>query len=254
MGEGIISIFSIVDALYDSDSTSAVVINEPELSLHPALQKKAFQLLLDFSSDRQIIISTHSAYFIDLNSISRGANLVRVSTGSEGTKIYQLGAEAKNIIAKLSSHNIFNPHVFGLDARELFFQDDKIILTEGQEDVLLYPQVANQSGGELNGSFFGWGVGGASNIQHLCKILTNLGFKKVFGLLDGDKFAEKEALDKLYPAYSFLCIPAKDIRTKKSRPATPQIDGILDERLNIRSEYAEEISVILKSVSDYMSS
>ena len=37
----------------------------------------------------------------------------------------------------LSNRN--NPHVLGLDAREIFFQNDKIILVEGQEDVVLYP-------------------------------------------------------------------------------------------------------------------
>lgn len=39
MGEGIVSIFSIVDSLYDSEKDNIVVIDEPELSLHPSLQK-----------------------------------------------------------------------------------------------------------------------------------------------------------------------------------------------------------------------
>jgi predicted ATPase len=39
IGDGIGSIFTICDALYDSESNSTIVIDEPELSLHPAYQK-----------------------------------------------------------------------------------------------------------------------------------------------------------------------------------------------------------------------
>jgi predicted ATPase len=47
MGEGIISIFSIVDSIYDSKPGDVVVIDEPELSLHPSLQNE----LLHCSAD-----------------------------------------------------------------------------------------------------------------------------------------------------------------------------------------------------------
>ena len=55
MGEGIVSIFAIVDSLYDSKKDDVIVIDEPELSLHPALQKRVFSLISEFSKDRQII-------------------------------------------------------------------------------------------------------------------------------------------------------------------------------------------------------
>lgn len=106
-----------------------------------------------------------------------------------------------------------NPHVSGLDGRELFFLEDHVILAEGQEDVILYPLVAEQIGIPIIGSFFGWGAGGAGNIRYLCCGLSDLGFRKVAALLDGDKAAEAQRLRKLFPEFFFGCIPAKDIRT-----------------------------------------
>jgi len=41
-----------------------------------------------------------------------------------------------------SQRYIYNPHSFGLDTRELFFQKGRIIVIEGQEDVLLFPNIA----------------------------------------------------------------------------------------------------------------
>lgn len=254
MGEGIISIFAIVDALYDSKPGDVVVIDEPELSLHPSLQKRVALLLSRFSKDRQIIISTHSPYFVNLHALTNGGHLARITTTSEGTKIHQLTPASKDSIQKLSEGNLYNPHVFGLDARELFFQEDKIILTEGQEDVLLYPRVAEQLELSIPGNFFGWGAGGASNISHLCLILKDLGFVKVAGLLDGDKVAEAKVLKEKFPEFFFECIPAKDIRTKPARKATENIDGILDSKLVLQDEFSEPLKRLFSSLTGHMNS
>jgi predicted ATP-dependent endonuclease of OLD family len=254
MGEGIVSIFAIVDSLYDSKPGDVIVIDEPELSLHPALQKRVAKLLCRFASDRQIVVSTHSPYFVDLEALSKGGHLVRVATGSEGTIIYEISDAAKDSIRRLSEGNLYNPHVFGLDARELFFQEDQIILTEGQEDVLLFPRVAEQVKAEIAGTFFGWGAGGASNIRHLCRILKDLGYKKVAGLFDGDKTEEKKKVEIEFPEFHFACIPAKDIRTKPQRKATDEVQGLLDEKLELKDEHAIQLKALFDSLSKHMNS
>ena len=153
IGEGIVSIFVIVDAIYDSKPGDIIIIDEPELSLHPSLQKRLSKLFIEYSKDRQIIISTHSPYFADICALSNGATLARVISTKEGTKIFQLSDKSKSLISKLASGNLYNPHTWGLDAREFFFQEDGIILVEGQEDVLLYPEIAKQLGKEIKGVF-----------------------------------------------------------------------------------------------------
>jgi len=215
MGEGIVSIFSIIDSLFDSSPGSVVAIDEPELSLHPSLQKRVSGMLTRFASDRQIVVSTHSPYFVDLRALARGAQLARVTTTDSGSHIHQLTKASKDSIKRLSDGNLYNPHVFGLDARELFFQEDKIILTEGQEDVLLYPRVAEQIGIQIAGNFFGWGVGGASNVRHLCLILRDLGFEKVAGLLDGDKAEVAQSLKNDFPDFHLTAFLRKTFEQRK---------------------------------------
>lgn len=251
MGEGIVSIFVIVDALYDSQKGDIIVIDEPELSLHPSLQKRLSKLFVEYARDRQIVISTHSPYFVDINALSNGAVLARVISSDDGTKIYQLSSNSTKLIARLATGNLYNPHTWGLDAREFFFQEDGIILVEGQEDVLLYPQIAAQLKKEFLGSFFGWGVGGAENISHLCGIAQDLGFKKVAAILDGDKRENIDNLRNQFPNYCFEIIPADDIRTKPVRKAVSEKQGLLNENKVLQEHYCEDMGNIFDNLNEY---
>ncbi len=224
-GEGLLSIFTIVDAIYDSKPDDLIVIDEPELSVHPSLQKKLLELLIEYSKDRQIIISTHSPYFIDWNAIAIGAKIVRVVKESNTSKVYELSDLSVNAI-KSSLTGINNPHVYGLTANEVFFLNENIILVEGQEDVIVYQRILQQLGILLTGDFYGWGVGGADNMRNIANILKDLGFKKVVGVLDKNKAELIPAIAAEFPDYSFFSIPEDDIRDKKSSNAKPAVIGI----------------------------
>lgn len=254
VGDGIVSIFVIVDALYDSKPGDIIIIDEPELSLHPSLQKRLSKLFIEYSKDRQIIISTHSTYFIDIDALSNGAALVRVTSGGEGTKIYQLSDSSKNLISNLAKGNLYNPHTWGLDAREFFFQEDGIILVEGQEDVLLYPKIAEQLEKEFKGSFWGWGAGGADNIPYLCGIAKDLGFKKVVSILDGDKQDKFQSLQESFPEYHFEIIPADDIRTKSARDAVEEKQGLLNKKMILKEEFHNNVNSIIDNINCYLQS
>jgi predicted ATPase len=253
MGEGIVSVFAIADTLHDSNPGDVIVIDEPELSLHPSLQKRMAALLYDYAKDRQIIISTHSPHFINLKALASGGHLVRVTTGTDGTVPHQISADSRAAITKLSGDNIFNPHIFGLDSKELFFLEDQIILTEGQEDVVLFPKIAAQLEKTIDGHFFGWGAGGAGNIKHLCLILKDLGYKKVAAILDSDKNEDRDSLEQDFPDYFFACISAKDIRTKPARKATEEVYGLLDKSQKINPEYTESTALLIDSLNSHMS-
>ncbi len=87
LGEGLLSLLFIVDSLYDSDVSSLIAIDEPELSLHPALQRKLAELLLEYSKDRQIVIATHSPYLVRLDALEEGATIARVHQTEKGSVI-----------------------------------------------------------------------------------------------------------------------------------------------------------------------
>lgn len=252
LGEGIISIFSIIDAIYDSEPNTTIVIDEPELSLHPSLQRRLFNLLKRHSHNRQIIISTHSPYFIDPDSIMNGGTLVRVKNSKNGTEVIQISDDFRNALSKLSTKDTYNPHVFGLNTKEIFFQEDGIIVVEGQEDVVCFPEIEAQIGTAFNGTFFGWGAGGADKIQHVCTLLKDLGFKKVVGILDGDKKEKIPDLSNLFPSFKFFSIAADDVRHKKYRPETPEKIGLLDNKNRLLEKYKEETKSLIDNINNYL--
>jgi len=73
-------------------------------------------------------------------------------------------------------------------------------------------------------------------MQFIARLLHELGYKRVIGILDNDHEEKRADLQKIFPNYKFHCIPAKDIRTKKAR-SIPETYGLLDENNKIREEY-----------------
>lgn len=111
VGDGIWSIFTICDALYDAKDNTSILIDEPELSIHPALQRRLMKLFIEQSKTKQIILCTHSAYFVNWKAITVGASLIRIAKESTNSICYQISSEcAKKFQGILSDLN--NPHVF----------------------------------------------------------------------------------------------------------------------------------------------
>lgn len=252
LGEGLVSLLYIIDALYDSKQGDTIVIDEPELSLHPALQRKLSALLTEYAATRQVIISTHSPYFASLDALPNGATVARVHVVDEESQISQLSDEtAQEVFGLLKNQN--NPHILGLNAQEIFFVEDRVILVEGQEDVIFFKRVEDAIGLSLTGTFFGWGVGGAENMRRIAKLLQELGFFKVVGILDANRAELSVALSTEFPSYHFFAIPADDVRTKKASPARLAIAGLLDDQnSSIRPEYAEKTRALFSQANNYL--
>jgi predicted ATP-dependent endonuclease of OLD family len=251
LGEGLISLMFIADALYDSPVGSLLVIDEPELSLHPALLRKLSQLLSEYAKDRQIVLATHSPYFADLSYIAAGAHLARVYVDESGCRISSLSSSTGNKINGLLA-NLNVPHIFGLDAREIFFQDDGVILVEGQEDVVRYRLIEEQLGTKFEGAFFGWGVEGFGNFKVCAQILSELGFSRVASIVDGDHPEVASELTSLFPKFKFFVIPAADVRTKPETQAKPGKEGLLDLDGTIRPQFQPAISQLISEVNAYL--
>ena len=250
-GEGLLSVFTIVDALYDSSQGSIITIDEPELSLHPALQRRLFDLILTYSADRQIIIFTHSPFLISWEAIHNGAEFARTCKESDGTKIYQLSDVSKQNILKFvnDTHNL---RTLGLEANETFFLDDNVVLTEGQEDVFYYKNYFREKYPELNLNFFGWGVGGADKMSFMTQILKDLGYKKVIGILDADKVDVAEKLTNAYPNYLFLTIPANDVRDKEQIIAKDASIGLFYVDGGIKPHYEPKMTQLTDDIINYI--
>ena len=238
-GDGYINIFNIIDSLYDSAEDNIILIDEPEVSLHPDLQRKLFNLLLEYSKDKQIIISTHSPYFVDWKAFSSYSKIIRFRKEEEKISCYELSNTSKDNIKRLLK-DTNNIHTLSLDTCEIFFLSDNIILTEGPDDVFGYKKLFKLKDYNPDASFFGWGLGGADNANIVLKILEDLGYKKVFTILDCDRKSSVEKLKKDFPQYSFYAITANDIRNKE-RPK--KVNGFIEEikKKNIEETIKNEL-------------
>lgn len=254
LGEGIVSLLFIVDAIFNAKTDEVIVIDEPELSLHPQLQMRLLDELLDFTKDHQVLIATHSPTMISIESIINGGIVSRVHEIENATVISSIDDRCRNYIES-SSKNINNPHIFGNDARSCFFAEDGYIITEGQEDIMLYPKIIEQLKLNISIPFFGFGAGGASCIIEVAHLLFCLGFKRIGAIYDGDKKADYDAFNHEFSprGYKAWIIPADDVRDKEER-TIPSKSGLLNERRLLKEEYKIGLSRLLKDVNLFINS
>ncbi len=253
LGDGIWSVFTICDALYDSEPGSTITIDEPELSLHPAYQRRIMELFKEYSADRQIIINTHSPYFVDVGALINGASLYRTIKNSDGNIDAFALSEQSRLSMQGFLRNINQPHTLGTEAREIFFLEDRIIITEGQEDVIMYNKAADAVQIRLSGTFFGWGSGGASNISKIALVLKDLGYKKVVAIFDGDKPTDQADFKKEFPKYLGLLISSPDIRDKKGINKPAKI-GMMTQGGELKPENREEMIQLFQDINSYFAS
>lgn len=248
MGDGIWSIFTICAALFDSETGNVIVIDEPELSIHPALQKKLMRLLLSYSRRMQIIISTHSPYFIDWEAITNGAQLMRVVKEGANSKCYSITENTRTAFKNLM-RDINNPHVLGIEANEALFLGDNIILVEGQEDVVILNKICKDLKLELNGDFYGWGVGGAPKMGTFLLLFQELGYKHVVAILDGDKKEDSERLKIKFQRYKIITLKTDDIRDKEEKKIKSK-EGITTAKGEIKPEYVEYAKSLISEINN----
>jgi hypothetical protein len=210
------------------------------------------ELICDYSATRQIVYATHSPQFIDWEAICNGANIIRVYIENYGSMTGALSTATRSKIFGLLS-DLNNPHVLGLDASEIFFLSDNIVLVEGQEDVIFYRKIMQQLNIILPCSFYGWGVGGASKMGTISCLLSDLGFSKVVGILDNNMSSHVATLSASFPNYKFFAIPADDVRSKPARQARPAVAGLIDSDGNVSSSHKESISSLFMNINKYMS-
>ncbi len=247
VGDGIWSIFTICAALFDAPDNSVVVIDEPELSVHPALQKRLMALFLEYSKTHQIVICTHSPYFISWEAIVNGANLIRVVKDGINSKCYSLSETCKKTFGGVL-RDLNNPHTLGIEANEAFFLEDSIILVEGQEDVVIFNKIAKALDLSFKGNFFGWGVGGAPKMQAFLTLFSDLGYKKIVAILDGDKAEEADTLRDIFTNYKIITLKEDDVRDKKARQIQAK-SGIADKDVNYKKDHKEYIVELISEIN-----
>jgi len=151
-----------------SIENSLIIIDEPELNLHPRWQKLLLRFFLRVQKQRncQFILSTHSASFLDETTLPHVRRIFRRDQSS----------------ALSASHSASGTHVILLDAvkllnaqqNERIFFTQKAILVEGKSDFVIWQKLIN-----LLLEVFGVG-----EIIEVIEVLGSANFTKYRSFLD----------------------------------------------------------------------
>lgn len=247
LGDGIISLFRVIAHMINEDIKSTIIIDEPELSLHPSAQKRLSTIISKVSRNRQIIVSTHSPYFVNWEDYLNGAHIIRLNK-HEGKKctVHRLpdSDKYKDFISS-SIHDYQKPQLLDVVAKEILFSD-KILFTEGQEDVGLLRQWGRNTSKNNQFETFGYGVGGENNMALFLEMSKDIGLAKVGALYDGNSLSFEKDKGK-YSTYCLRQLPTADIRDKPDKDKV----GVFSSDGNLKQEYEEEFNKIMTDFDIY---
>ncbi len=220
LGDGVITVIRILLQLF-VEKTNPIIIDEPELSLHPSAQRKLIEVLAEYSQQRQIIISTHSPYMVSWEYLKNGAVVNRVVKEEDKKSVIFSIQVFSKYDSLINSDNWQMPYAMDEVAKEIFFMEDGILFLEGQEDVgLLKREPALK-----NANIFGYGVRGKDNFKFALSLAKDLGYKKVSCILDfgTNETTIKQDLELAFPTYKIIQWNKGDIRDKEPYTSTEKI-------------------------------
>ncbi len=112
-----------------------LIIDEPELHLHPKWQSLFLDVLIDLAevTNNQFVLSTHSISFINKNTIS---NIIRVYKDINSSNVAAI--DKSNLMAAKDLLHIINSY----NNEKIFFAD-KVVLVEGKSDKLIIEKLIN---------------------------------------------------------------------------------------------------------------
>lgn len=254
LGDGIISLFRIVSVLVN-DKKDILLIDEPELSLHPQALKRLAGLISRESKKTQVIICTHSPYFVDWSDVEKGAHVIRINKDKKDHSIVKTLKGGESYFSKITSLQDYQkPQLLDLVAKEIFFSD-AVVFVEGQEDVGLLLKYIEDNGIEPNFDFFGYGSGGAGNISVFLELAELMGVK-AGAIFDGDKGKDFDICAKRFPEFHIRKISKPDIRDKYRRDAEGreskalgvEKEGVFSSNGSIKSECETEVANLIKDI------
>lgn len=168
----------------EADTAKLVLVDEPELYLHPQAVESVRKSLKDLSeSHYQVIFATHSPLLIGEDDIPH-TNVVRKSA-SEGTEVRKRVAEAiEEVIEDKTSQRKL---LFNLQNASRILFSDRVLLVEGKTERRLishiYEEVHEETLQEARIAVVG--VGGGGSISKCYEILDTMGMN-VRALVDLD--------------------------------------------------------------------
>jgi len=226
------------------ESEKILLLDEPELHLHPTMQKRILNLLSEskIQSGNQIIMITHSPYLVSIEEID---TTWRFSKRESGTKAHNLGRiflelesqEQQKLTLKLSSPII----------RSLLFSRG-VIFVEGLSDKIAVEQIDRYLSTKNEGANIDeneWSIidiGGKNSLSKYIELSRMMDIPNV-AIMDHDALEELRALYNENQFFVFStdlegALQAQETKTRKPLKALQRIIELIDQD-NIPQEFYE---------------
>lgn len=157
-----------------------VIIDEPELHLHPKWQYLLFDLLVTMhgATNNQFIIATHSPSFITPKTLGKMIRIARTDGASEPTKLDASAVGTpREVLHMINSHN-----------NERLFFADTVVLVEGIQDRIIIEKLLDHYSKERDSSL----------ITEVLEVHGKHNFSKYKNLLDSIKIKNYIISDRDY--------------------------------------------------------
>ncbi|WP_167536360.1 AAA family ATPase [Streptomyces ficellus] len=144
---------------YEFEKPQVLLVEEPEVHLHPALETALMQYLRNVSEKCQVFLTTHSTNFLDVGALK---NVYMVSRAPQTTVNLLNVSEAEEAI----------PQELGIRLSSLFMYD-RLIFVEGPSDeqiLRIFAETLKVSLGQASVGFVT--TGGARNFTHFATAST----------------------------------------------------------------------------------
>jgi len=221
-----------------------IIIDEPDLHLHPQWQRLLIDLFIELShkTDNQFIIATHSPIFIDERTISNVIRIYKDHTGTSRSTKIRGGhlPQAKDVLHIVNSHN-----------NEKLFFTDKVVLVEGIKDRLIFKKMISlyQSESGKTQVVEVLDVGGKHNFDKYKQLLEEIECEYyIIADLDYVKeLAQRDQNHRVKALFSIDCSSIdKTIKDKKSLNGR-RLSEVIEEAIGMN-----KITEELKTVWNYI--
>ena len=195
-----------------------VIIDEPELHLHPNWQKKLIQILKEETEAKniQILFVTHSSSFISYNILNNIYRIYKEKGFSKCIRVSDLLQANDNDFRK-------NLSVINATNNEKIFFSNHVILVEGITDEILFKKIYESEIGKIPDGLEFVSICGKKNLNNFKNVLDKLQIR-YFYIGDFDNIYDFEELNYLFE----VDVKKQIVDLKKEKNQTYAVLDLLD--------------------------